>query len=212
MRAIFLDRDGVICENRSDHVKSWDEFRFIPGALSALTQLTGTEFAVVVITNQAVINRGLVATAVIEDIHARMMTAVRRVGGRIDRVIVCPHRPDEQCDCRKPRPGMITQAAAEMGIDLRQSYLIGDAITDVQAGLAAGCKCTLVLTGRGLQQTALAHQDGTLSFQRAYDLKYAVDTILRLEAAKNYSHAARPAASRATTRPLIISALPGHAS
>ena len=208
MRALFLDRDGVICENRADHVKSWAEFQFIPGALWALQQLAGTDFAVVVTTNQAIINRGLVLPETVTDIHARMMTAVRRVGARIDRVLVCPHRPDEACQCRKPMPGMLFQAAAEMGIDLRQSYMIGDAVTDIQAGLAAGCKCTLVLTGRGMQQVRTAVQDASLSFQRAFDLKHAVDTILRLESVK----ANRPSAPRAITRPLSLPILPGHAS
>jgi len=116
VRAIFLDRDGVICENRPDHVKSWDEFRFLPGALAGLAQLFGSEFAKVVVTNQAVINRGIVSASALNDIHARMLAEVERTGGHIDRVMICPHRPDENCVCRKPRPGMIFQAAAEMGI------------------------------------------------------------------------------------------------
>ena len=208
MRALFLDRDGVICENREDHVKSWAEFQFIPGALWALRQIAGTDLAVVVVTNQAGINRGHINPETVTDIHMQLMTVVRRVGARIDRILVCPHRPDEACSCRKPRPGMLLQAASEMGIELRQSYVIGDAVTDIQAGLAAGCKCTLVLTGRGMQQVKIAGQDASLKFERAFDLKHAVETILHLESVR----VSRPAASRAITRPLSLPTLPGHAS
>ncbi|HEY4690081.1 MAG TPA: HAD family hydrolase, partial [Anaerolineae bacterium] len=152
MRAIFLDRDGVICENRSDHVKSWNEFHFLPNALSGLAQLARTDFASIVVTNQAVINRGLVPASVIAGIHQHMLNQVQRAGGRIDHVMVCPHRTDEFCACRKPQPGLLLRAAAEMNIDLAQSYLIGDAVTDIQAGLAVGCTCFMVMTGRGTKQ------------------------------------------------------------
>lgn len=182
MRAIFLDRDGVICENRADHVKSWDEFRFLPGALPALAQLTGSEFARIVITNQAAINRGIVPASTVDGIHARMIAEVERAGGHIHRVMTCPHRPDENCTCRKPKPGMLFQAATDLGIDLSRSYLIGDATTDIQAGLAAGCTCFMVLTGRGMKQSAMALARNEVSFRFARDLQHAVEMILYLEA------------------------------
>lgn len=207
MRAIFLDRDGVICENRPDHVKSWNEFQFIPGALAGLAQLAGGDFAVVVITNQAIINRGLVSAGAIAEIHARMLGAVRRTGGRIDRIIICPHRADENCDCRKPRPGMLLRAAAEMHIDLGQSYVIGDALTDMQAGLSAGSKCLMVLTGRGIEQAMTAPQELSVNFQRAYDLKHAIDTILRIESMKAGRLVTAPLNRRTPTRPLVARAL-----
>lgn len=152
MRAIFLDRDGVICENRSDHVKSWDEFRFLPGAKHSLAALSRLGLPVVVITNQAVIGREIVPASVVDDIHRRMMAEVEAYGGRIDRVVYCPHRPEDGCGCRKPEPGMLFQVAIEMGIDLSRSYLVGDAATDLVAGRRAGCQSFLVLTGRGVQQ------------------------------------------------------------
>ncbi|RLC65703.1 MAG: hypothetical protein DRI48_06440 [Chloroflexi bacterium] len=104
-RAVFIDRDGVICRNRNDHVKSWREFVFIPGALEAMARLASLDLHIVIITNQAAINRGLISTAVVEDIHARMVRAIEAAGGRVDQVVYCPHRPDENCSCRKPRPG-----------------------------------------------------------------------------------------------------------
>lgn len=146
--AIFLDRDGVINRNRSDHVKSWTEFEFLPGVLEALKELSQLNWPVIVISNQAAIGRGLVSRQEVDEINSRMVEAVHLSGGRIDHVYYCPHRPDEGCDCRKPRPGMILQAAKEAGLDLPRSYLIGDAESDLLAAVAAGCQAVLVKTGR----------------------------------------------------------------
>lgn len=152
-RAVFVDRDGVICQNRADHVKSWQEFVFLPGAVEALVQLSRAGFYVVVVTNQAVINRGIIPARTVHEIHERMAEAVDRAGGRIDQTLYCPHRPDEQCACRKPAPGLILKAAGSLDIDLASSYMVGDAASDMSAGLTAGCgQCYLVLTGRGLRQ------------------------------------------------------------
>jgi D-glycero-D-manno-heptose 1,7-bisphosphate phosphatase len=151
-RAIFLDRDGVICENRSDHVKSWREFRFLPGAQNSLAALSRLGLPIIVVTNQAIIGREMVPASVVDDIHRRMVVEVEASGGRIDRVVYCPHRSEDHCPCRKPEPGMLLQVADEMDIDLSQSYLVGDAATDLIAGQRVGCRTFLVLTGRGMQQ------------------------------------------------------------
>jgi D-glycero-D-manno-heptose 1,7-bisphosphate phosphatase len=152
MRAIFVDRDGVICENRTDHVKSWDEFRFLPGAKMGLAALSTLGLPLIVITNQAIIGRAMVPATVVDDIHRRMVAEVEANGGRVDRVVYCPHLPEDRCACRKPEPGMLLQVAGEMGIDLSQSYLIGDAAGDLLAGQRVGCQLFLVLTGRGWGQ------------------------------------------------------------
>jgi len=152
MRAIFLDRDGVICENRPDHVKSWSEFQFLPAALPALRRLAQAPLAIIVITNQAIIRRGIVPASAVEEIHERMAWHVRRAGGRLDVIYYCPHRPDEGCSCRKPQPGLLLQAARDLGLELGRSYLIGDALTDIEAARAAGCQPLLVRTGRGAAQ------------------------------------------------------------
>jgi D-glycero-D-manno-heptose 1,7-bisphosphate phosphatase len=156
--AIFLDRDGVLNENRADHVKSWSEFRLIPGAIDALIALARLDLPIFVITNQAAINRNEVPQAVIDEIHERFATIARRAGARIDGIFFCPHTPDESCSCRKPRPGLLLQAAALHDIDLRRSIVIGDAHSDIVAGRRAGCRTILVLTGRGRE-----------SIQRLYD-------------------------------------------
>jgi D-glycero-D-manno-heptose 1,7-bisphosphate phosphatase len=142
----------VICENRSDHVKSWDEFRFLPGAKNSLAALSRLGLPIVVITNQAIVGRGMVSSKVVDEIHQRMVAEVEAHGGRIDQVVYCPHRPDDRCACRKPEPGMLLQVADQMGIDLSQSYLVGDAATDLMAGQRVGCQLFLALTGRGWQQ------------------------------------------------------------
>jgi len=181
MRAIFLDRDGVICENRSDHVKSWDEFQFLPQVKDSLVALNQLELPIVVITNQAVINRGLVTVDVVEEIHRRMVAELSASGARIDRVFYCPHRPDEKCKCRKPEPGMLLQAAREMDIDLASSYLVGDAATDLIAGDRVGCQTFLVLTGRGNDQLWPSFQSMSNRFVITRNLNDAATQIIKAE-------------------------------
>jgi D-glycero-D-manno-heptose 1,7-bisphosphate phosphatase len=179
MRAIFLDRDGVINENRADHVKSWGEFQFLPGALEALKLLTESEFHVFVVTNQAMINRGLAATGALERIHREMVRAVRRAGGEIHAVYYCPHREDEHCLCRKPKPGMLLRAAAEWNVDLSRASMVGDALSDVRAGHAAGCRAVLVRTGRGRAQADLPEAQSVRPEFIADDLLGAVRWVLQ---------------------------------
>lgn len=180
-RAIFIDRDGVICRNRNDHVKSWKEFAFLPGALEAMERLAHSNLSIVVVTNQAIINRGIVPTEVVEDIHARMVQAIEAAGGRVDRVIYCPHRPDEHCGCRKPQPGMLLKAANDLRLDLSRSYFIGDAEADMLAGRAVGCRRYLVLTGRGWRQLIRCWLHGKWDFTVRANLGTAANGILRQE-------------------------------
>jgi D-glycero-D-manno-heptose 1,7-bisphosphate phosphatase len=154
LTTIFLDRDGVINENRVDHVKSWDEFRFIPGALEAIAELTAAGLRIFVITNQAVVNRGIMTSSEVDAVNARMMDVIREYGGRVESVIYCPHRPEDLCNCRKPAPGLFFLAAERYQLNLTESLIIGDAFADIDAGWAAGCPGVLVLTGRGRDQLA----------------------------------------------------------
>jgi D-glycero-D-manno-heptose 1,7-bisphosphate phosphatase len=179
--AVFLDRDGVINENRSDHVRSWDEFRFLPGSLEAIARLHQAGVRVFVITNQAIVNRGMITREALDDLHSRMTTEIARHGGRVESVIYCPHRPDEHCGCRKPMPGLLTRAAVEHGIDLDRSVVVGDALADLQAGAAAGCRTVLVLSGRGREQLLLAREAEQSGFSVAPDLPAAVAQLLDRE-------------------------------
>ena len=152
--AIFLDRDGVINHNRSDYVKTWEEYIFLPNVFEPLKRLAQSEYSIVIIRNQSPIGRGLVQRETVEAINQRMKAEIESRGGRIDGVYYCPHRPDEVCECRKPRPGLLLRAAQELDLDLSCSYFIGDAVSDVEAALAAGCTPLFVQTGLGSDQIA----------------------------------------------------------
>ncbi len=157
-RAVFLDRDGVINFNRPDHVKSWDEFQFLPGVLDALGHLAKSEFLIIVATNQAAIHREMVDESTVRDIHARMTTEIERAGGCLHAVYYCPHLPEENCECRKPKPGMYLRAAWKFNLDLTRSYVVGDARADVEAAHAIGAQPVLVLSGRGCDRRALVER------------------------------------------------------
>jgi D-glycero-D-manno-heptose 1,7-bisphosphate phosphatase len=165
--AIFLDRDGVIIENRSDYVRTWEDVEFIPGALQALAEIAGTHYAIVIVTNQAGVGRGLIPETVAHNLNESICDAIERAGGRVDGIYLCPHTTEDNCVCRKPKPGMLLQAAREHDIDLSRSWMIGDAQTDLQAGNAAGTKSLLVLTGRGTEQQTLHGLQGLPSIAEA---------------------------------------------
>lgn len=176
---IFLDRDGVINENREDYVKSWSEFRFLPGSREAIAQLTQAGHRIVVCTNQACVARGSVSMETVDEIHHRMKASISEVGGKIERIYYCPHGKNEDCACRKPRPGMLLQARDELGIDMHDAVFIGDSITDIRAGLAAGIHGMLVLSGLGLEQFREHHHEVNGPFRISMNLKNAAELILK---------------------------------
>ena len=154
--ALFLDRDGVINENRANYVRSLEDLFIYPWALKALARIKDIPYKIIIVTNQSAIGRGLVLREEIDLINQRLLETIRASGGRVDGIYVCPHSPADGCDCRKPAAGLLHQAAADHDIDLKQSILIGDALSDLKAGQAAGVSQTvLLLTGRGEQQLQL---------------------------------------------------------
>jgi D-glycero-D-manno-heptose 1,7-bisphosphate phosphatase len=175
--ALFLDRDGVIIENRMDYVKSVGEVEFIPGALEALARVARHGERIVIITNQSAIGRGLLTHATLDSIHTYLLEHVVAAGGRIDGLYICPHHPADNCDCRKPAPGLLLQAARELDIDLSASALIGDNVTDVLAARAVGAQPVLVNTGLGATQQLSAV--GESRILRCHDLAHAIDALLR---------------------------------
>jgi len=181
MHAVFLDRDGVICENRPDHVKSWAEFEFLPGVKESMPVFSRMGLPIIIVTNQSAVSHGLASASTVEEIHRRMVDQLTAWGGRIDRVIYCPHRPQEACSCRKPNPGMLEQAAREMGLDLTESYMVGDAATDIMAGQRVGCRSFLVLTGRGVPQLSPAFRNAKYPFSITHNLLGAANQILAAE-------------------------------
>jgi histidinol-phosphate phosphatase family protein len=147
--AIFLDRDGVINEDRKDYVKSWEEFRFINGVRSALRKIRQAGIPTAIITNQSVVGRGIIPEAELFDLNNRLLKEVQKSGGRITKIYYCPHHPDDHCRCRKPRIGLLKKAARELNLDLKKCVFVGDSLKDLQAGNRAGCRTVLVQTGQG---------------------------------------------------------------
>lgn len=152
-RAVFLDRDGVLIENRSDYVRDWSHVTILPRVMDALSGFHKAGFKIVIVTNQSAVGRGLMSLDTAQQINERLTHTIKESGGWADAVYMCPHTPQEQCNCRKPLPGMLLQAAREWSLDLRSSWLVGDAWSDLLAGQTAGLQGTiLVKTGRGSSQ------------------------------------------------------------
>ncbi|HXC36465.1 MAG TPA: HAD-IIIA family hydrolase [Candidatus Acidoferrales bacterium] len=144
--AIILDRDGVLNEKapRANYVRNWGEFKWLPGAKESLRLLKEAGFRVIIVSNQAGINRGAMAEDDLFDIHRRMVKEAEQAGGRIDAIYYCPHDWEEGCECRKPKPGMLFQAQHDFNLDLSRTLFIGDDERDGQAAEAAGCLSALV--------------------------------------------------------------------
>ncbi len=178
-RAIFLDRDGVIIENSAAYIRSWADVKFIPSSLESLRKLNPQSYKIVIITNQSAVGRGVISLAQAQEINERVIAGIKEAGGRIDGLFMCPHSPEDGCNCRKPKPGLILQAAEALSLDLEHSIMIGDALTDIQSGQAAGIPTNiLVETGLGsaqLQSFPLATMPRFLIYP---DLANAVDCIL----------------------------------
>ena len=182
MKIVFVDRDGVINRDRSDYVKSWSEFEFLPGSLDALKLLTLNDYQVILITNQSVINRKMVTEEELRDIHAKMEDAVVHHGGRIKAVYYCPHVPEDGCSCRKPEPGLIEQARADHGLDVSRTCLIGDSFKDVVCAKRAGCaRIVLVRTGHGRKTEKLCRDAGIEPDHVADDLMAAVEWLVKAQ-------------------------------
>ena len=148
VKLIILGRDGILNEYRDDHVKAPAEWVPIPGALEAVSRLNHAGWHAVVATNQAGIGRGMIDMASVNLIHAHMNKLMQAQGARLDAVFFCPHTPEEQCDCRKPLPGMMLEIGERYGVDLDHVPVAADTLRDLQAAHAAGCEPHLVRTGR----------------------------------------------------------------
>ena len=185
--AVFLDRDGVIIEE-VNYLSEVGQVRLLPGAAAAIARLNRRGLPVVVVTNQAGVARGKFPEERVEEVHAYLDLLLARGGARVDRYYYCPHHPEGElpayrtvCGCRKPRPGMLRQAAAELGLDLARSFLVGDKACDLEAGARAGCRTLLVRTGYGAAVAAAGLDRAALNLRGvAADLAEAVDMGLSL--------------------------------
>lgn len=165
MSLVILDRDGVINHDSDAYIKTPDEWTAIPGSLEALARLNRSGYQVVIASNQSGVGRGLFDLTMLEAIHEKMLRELARVHGRIDAVFYCPHRPEEHCRCRKPRPGMLLDIARRFSVSLSGIPVIGDAWRDIEAARTVGARPMLVLTGKG-RRTLADHR----SFMRGVDI------------------------------------------
>ncbi len=154
MKLVILDRDGVINFDSAQFIKAPEEWKPIPGSLDAIARLNQMGYRVVVATNQSGVGRGLLDMATLNAIHDKMMKAVAAAGGRIDAVFICPHTAEQNCLCRKPKPGMFQEIADRFNADLKGVPAIGDSLRDLLAGQDLGVKPILVLTGKGTKTVA----------------------------------------------------------
>jgi len=149
MKLVILDRDGVINIDSDHFIKHPDEWEPIPGSLEAIAQLNQAGFRVAIATNQSGIGRGLLDMATLNAIHGKMHRSLSQLGGRIDALFYCPHAANSNCECRKPRPGMLEEISRRFGTDLEGVPCIGDSLRDLQICSAVGAQPILVRTGKG---------------------------------------------------------------
>ena len=180
-RLAILDRDGVINADSDAFVRSVAEWRPLPGSIEAIAALHRGGFTVTVATNQSGIGRGLFPRAAVHGMHRKLRRLVRAAGGDIAAIAMCPHRPDEGCDCRKPGTAMLQRLARRTGLPLRGALVVGDALRDLEAGAAVGAECWLVRTGKGRRTLASVADDPPAwwpDVRVAADLAAVVDRVL----------------------------------
>ena len=148
IKLVILGRDGILNEFREGHVTEPEEWLPVEGALEAVARINHAGWHVVVATNQSGIGRGMIDMSAVNAVHARMMQMLQTQGGRIDAVFFCPHTPEDQCDCRKPKPGMLLDVLHRYGLGAHEVPVVGDTLRDLQAANNAGCEPHLVLSGR----------------------------------------------------------------
>ena len=153
-RLVIIDRDGVINRDSDAFVKTLDEWQPLPGSIEAIAELSRAGYVVGVASNQSGIARGLVTPADLEAMHDELRALVAAAGGRVDKIVYCPHGPDDGCDCRKPKPGLLLALGEHFDADLRGVPVIGDSLRDLEAALAVGAQPILVRTGNGARTEA----------------------------------------------------------
>ena len=173
-KLIVLDRDGVINQDSPEYIKSPDEWHEILGACNAIAKLNQCGYKVVVATNQSGLARGYFTTETLKAIHKKMLDQVKKVGGRIEDVFVCPHGPNDNCECRKPKSGLLLQAAKKFNLDPRDMLVIGDSTRDILAAKNCGAEAIFIKTEHKIDDLVRAKQDGILVYN---SLAEAADAI-----------------------------------
>jgi D-glycero-D-manno-heptose 1,7-bisphosphate phosphatase len=191
MKLIILDRDGVINhESDDDCIRSPDEWIPVPGALQAISRLNQAGYRVIVSTNQSGIARGLFNIMTLNAIHQKMHSAARQVGAEIDAVFFCPHSADDNCACRKPKPGMLHEIARRFDTSLKGVPAVGDSLRDLQSAFIVGCTPYLVLTGKGQKTRSMGGLPPGTTIHS--DLAAMVEHLLRAGAAISAAAAIHP--------------------
>ena len=176
---VFIDRDGVVNQDSSAYIKSWAEFQFLPRSLEALRKLNQHNFRSYLITNQSAINRKLITPDILSQIHRNMMAEIGATGGRIEDIFFCPHLPEEGCNRRKPKPGLILAAQKKYHIHLANSYMIGDSAKDIVCARQANCGfAILVKTGNYARSVTELAAAGIVPDYTATDLYDAANWII----------------------------------
>jgi len=176
---VVLDRDGVINEDSPDFIKTPAEWHALPGSLDAIARLHQAGITVVVATNQSGVGRGLFSIDTLWDIHRKMLAEVSTAGGYIERIFFCLHGPDENCECRKPKPGLLYQAAEYLACGLQNMIVIGDSARDLESAVAVGARPILVRTGKGQTAEKLLRDNMLYKDLEVFDdLASAVDSLL----------------------------------
>lgn len=180
MKLVILDRDGVINQDSDDYIKSEEEWIPLPGSIEAIARLCRAGFKVAVATNQSGLGRGYFSIAELDAMHAKLRRLVAEAGGRIDSIHFCPHKPEDGCSCRKPKPELLDAISSELGVGLEGTPLVGDSLRDLEAGLARGCTPILVRTGKGrATETKLAVLAPPLKYAKVFDdLAAAADFLI----------------------------------
>ena len=176
-RLVILDRDGVINHDSPEFIKSPAEWRPIEGSIEAIGRLSAAGFAVAVASNQSGVARKLLDRPTLEAIHGKLREAVRDVGGDLGRIVFCPHHPDDGCDCRKPKPGLLQRLGRSYGVSLINVPVIGDSLRDIDAALAVGARPLLVLTGNGSATREELEKQGR-AVETCKDLADAADRLI----------------------------------
>ena len=182
-RAVFLDRDGTINVEK-DYLYRPEDFEFYPGVPLALKKLKESGYFLIVVTNQSGVARGYFTLAEVDALHNHLQKRLHEFGTEVDGFYICPHHPEQgsgeyrkQCDCRKGEPGLLLKGAADFRIDMAESYMIGDKLSDIEAGIRAGCQPVLVLTGYGTETSQKLQSEDIPIFD---NLSRAVEYILSL--------------------------------
>ena len=187
---VLLDRDGVLNFDSADYVRTLADWRPVPGSAEAVARLSHAGCRVVVVTNQSGVGRGLIRPEDLDALHRRLAEDVAACGGRIEAILHCPHRPEDGCDCRKPRTGLVRAAERRLGTRARGALFVGDRVSDVETALAVGARPVLVETGRPLPP---GDDPIWRSVTRARDLAEVVDRFL---AERVQGRVARPVPAR----------------